>query len=229
MSNSADKPQHPGFEFPAEYAQAIAQITANWAVLESNINLSIWHLAGIYPAIGACITEQIYTLDGRLKALLALLKLRRGPKSLLDKINKFGERVRKAQGIRNQIVHHTWHQSVESKEIKQLEIGAKGTLTYGFKTISLPELQADQETVRLAARLANEIREATEAALPTLPEIPLQELQPIILRSGGSEQTRSTYNTFRLFPPQPFDQLRRDHEKWRKRAGVPSLDDEKKT
>ena len=97
MSGSSEKPEFEGFEFPAEYAQCIAQVTASWPAPENNINLSIWHLAGIYPAIGACMTEQIYTLDGRLKALSALLKLRRGPQDLLDKIDKFAERVRKAR------------------------------------------------------------------------------------------------------------------------------------
>ena len=66
---SADNPPRE-FKFPAEFAAAIAEVTSYWAALEYNIDMSIWHLAGVYPAIGACITTQIYTLDGRLKALV---------------------------------------------------------------------------------------------------------------------------------------------------------------
>ncbi len=203
MSESQKDEPYRGFEFPDDYAQGIAKIISFWSALEYNINLSIWHLAGIYPAIGACITEQIYTLDGRTKALLALLKLRRAPDELVRRVNKFGEKSRKASDIRNKIAHHTWHQRTESKEMLQLEIGAKGSLTYGFKPIPIEMLKADQDTVRNAMRDAVGIRDAVEACLPTLPEIPLGELHPTVIHGRGHEQTRSIGNTFRLFPPKP--------------------------
>jgi hypothetical protein len=107
MSDSPKDEPYPGFDFPDDYAQCIAKIVSFWSALEYNINLSIWHLAGIYPAIGACITEQIYTLDGRTKALLALLKLRRASDELVRRVNRFSEKSRKAQDIRNKIAHHT--------------------------------------------------------------------------------------------------------------------------
>jgi hypothetical protein len=200
MIDSQREP-YRGFEFPDDYAQGIAKIISYWSALEYNINLSIWHLAGIYPAIGACMTEQIFTLDGRLKALLALLKLRRAPEALVTRVNKFGEKSRKAQDVRNKIAHYTWHQGTESKQMLQLEIGAKRSLTFGFKPILIESLKADQDTVRNAMREAVEIRDVTEATLPKLPEIPLGELHPIVLHGRGHEQTRSIGQTFALFPP----------------------------
>jgi hypothetical protein len=200
-----DSPKEPyrGFEFPDDYAQGIAKIISYWSALEYHINMSIWHLAGIYPAIGACITEQIYTLDGRLKALLALMKIRRAPETLVSRVNKFSEKSRKAQEVRNKIAHHTWHQGVETKEMMQLEIGAKRSLTYGFKPLPIESLKTDQDTVRNAMREAVEIRDATEAALLTLAEIPLGELHPTVLHGRGHERTRSIGQTFVLFPPKP--------------------------
>jgi hypothetical protein len=42
-------------------------------------------------------------------------------------------------------VHDTWHQSLDTKQLMQLEIGAKGSLTYDFKPIDLKALQHDME------------------------------------------------------------------------------------
>ena len=203
MSDASKISKPPGFDFPDDYSQCIAKIISNWASLEYNINICIWHLAGVYPAVGVCMTEQIFTLENRVKALLALLKLRRASKELLKRINKFAERAHKPKEIRNRVAHDTWHQGVDSKQISQLEIGAKGTLTYGFRDIMIEALRKDSETVRLASCEASELRNAIELALPTLPEIPLAELHPIVLHSGGSAQTRSTGRTFVLFPPKP--------------------------
>ena len=203
MSESSDSSDLPGFEFPGEYAQCIAQIISNWAALEYNINLSIWHLAGVYPAIGACITEQIFTLDARIKALLALLKLRRAPDGLITRLNKFAERVRKPQEVRNRVVHDTWYQGTSTKKMSQLKIGAKGTLSYAFKDIAIEDLRSDSREVTRAMSDAVKIRDSIEVALPTLPEIPLGELHPTVLHSGGSQQTRSIDNTFVLYPPRP--------------------------
>ncbi|MGA2815239.1 MAG: hypothetical protein ABSE67_02885 [Xanthobacteraceae bacterium] len=135
--------------------------------------------------------------------MLALLKLRRASDELTRRINKFSEKSRKAQDIRNKIAHHTWHQGTQSKEMLQLEIGAKRTLTYGFKPVPIATMKTDQDTVRNAMREAVKIRDAIEAALPTLPEIPLVALHPTVLLNPGHEQTRSSDKTFLLFPPTP--------------------------
>jgi hypothetical protein len=204
MEESSDKRPFEGFAFPAEFATCITEVISYWAALESNINMAIWHLAGVYPAIGACLTEQIFNLDNRLKALRALLALRKAPTTLIDRINRFSERVRKPQELRNRITHDTWHQSLDDdKGMLQLEIGAKGALTYDFKHITIESLQADRDEVRKAMREAVQIRDAIEDALPTLPEIPLKELHPIVLRSRVQRQTRSIDETFLLFPPKP--------------------------
>jgi hypothetical protein len=201
MSEQSDDPP-TGFTFPDEYAAAIAEVTSYWAALEYNIDMSIWHLAGVYPAIGACVTAQIYTLHGRLKALEALAKLRLANKKLIDKINKFDESVRTPLDIRNRITHNCWFRNKEGS-MSQLELGAKGVLTYGFKPILIDSLKKDCGKVRHAMLKATKLRDLIEDALPTLPEIPLKELHPTVLHSPGHEQTRSIYNTFLLFPPKP--------------------------
>jgi hypothetical protein len=197
-----DEPPN-GFAFPADYASCIADIVNSWATLEHNIDMSIWHMAGVYPAIGACITSQIYTLDGRLKGLQSLLKLRQAPKELTKLVNKFSERVRKPQEIRNRIIHDHWRQSLDRQRMFQLEVGAKNTLTYGFKMIAIEMLKNDRDSVKSAMMESSDIRSRIEDSLPTLPEIPLQELHPTVLHPHSHKRTRSTDNTFLLFPPKP--------------------------
>jgi len=204
MAESSDEKPSRGFVFPAEFAASIAGVISAWSALEYNINMAIWHLAAVYPAVGACMTEQIFTLDNRLKALKALLSLRKAPDEILRRVNKFSDRVRKPQELRNRITHDTWHQLVDgTQRMSQLEIGAKGVLTYGFKPITIETLRAEHEEVKKAMMEAVSIRDAIEAALPTLPEIPLKELHPTVLHGRGHEQTRSTDQTFLLFPPKP--------------------------
>ena len=203
MTEPSNDDSQKGFIFPNDYASCIADIIGSWAALEHNIDMSIWHLAGIYPAIGACITSQIYTLEGRLKALRSLLELRQAPKKLVVRVNKFSERVRKPQEIRNRITHDTWHQETQSNNMMQLEIGAKGTLTYGFKQIPIEILKVDRDEVKNVMFETAYIRGTIEATLPTLPKIPLKELHPIVLDHQNHIQTRSIDKTFLLFPPKP--------------------------
>jgi hypothetical protein len=193
-----------GFKFAPEYTQKIAEITACWSCLEYQISMCIWHLAGVYPAVGACISSQIFTLDGRLKALKSLLTLRRAPEELCKRINKFSERVRGPLELRNRVIHDQWFSDDRTPALmQQMEIGAKGTLTYGFKPVPIAQLKDDHSKIVSAMIEASEIRDAVEDALPTLPEIPSRELHPIILHGPGHERTRSSDKTFLLFPPKP--------------------------
>lgn len=194
-----------GFEFAPEFAEQIAEITACWSCLEYYISMSIWHLAAVYPAIGACITSQIYTLDGRLKALASLMVLRRVPEALQTRVNKFAERVRGPSEIRNRIIHDQWFTSPRPAEMKQMEMLARGTLKYGFKSVTVESLREDHAKIVKVMREAADIRSAIETALPTLPEIPLKELHPTVLHDKGHEQTRSRHKSFLLFPPKPSE------------------------
>ena len=99
----------PGdFKFVPEHAEQIAHGCNLWAMLEYYINNSIWALADIEPAIGACMTSQMYTMNARLSALLALLKFRRADQKIIDKVNKFTANVRDAQEARNRVAHDVW-------------------------------------------------------------------------------------------------------------------------
>ena len=169
------------FSFIPEYADCIARVASVWSRLEYDVNIAIWKLADVRPAMGACMTSQIYTLRGRLDALLALAKLRRVSDPIIKKINKFGEDSRSGQEIRNRIIHDQWLQDhLNPGQMGHLRITAARILEFKIKPVIFPELAADLERLEDLQARFHEIRQEIEAALPTLPEIPQSELHPII-------------------------------------------------
>jgi hypothetical protein len=92
----SDNPALPEFKWAPGFSEVIAQIANNWAHIEFALNQSIWLLAGIADDSGACITSQIFTVQGRLSAIKSLLDLRGDPKHLISKVNKFSESIRNA-------------------------------------------------------------------------------------------------------------------------------------
>jgi hypothetical protein len=168
------------FAFIPEFADCIARIASLWARLEYDVNASIWALAELRPALGACITAQIYTLQGHLSALLALAKLREVDAILIKRINKFADDVRVGQDIRNRVIHDLWlNDRGTPGNMGHLRITADKTLKFVIESVPLFELTAQVEKVEALVTVFASIRKAIEAALPSLPEIPQTKLHPI--------------------------------------------------
>lgn len=169
------------FSFVPQYADAIARAASVWARLEYDVSIVIWALADVRPALGACMTAQIYTLQGRLAALLSLAKLREVDHSILKQINRFADDVRGGQEIRNRIIHDLWlNDSVHPEQMAQLQITAAKKLEFAIDPVRFSELTADLEKLEDFQTRFLAIRKVIEAALPTLPEIPQTKLHPII-------------------------------------------------
>ena len=89
MAKSTRRPASPGedFDLPADLPPAalrsIGAIATDWSALEFRISDLTWRLAAVYPALGACITAQIYTFNARVDALIALLRLRQADTKLI--------------------------------------------------------------------------------------------------------------------------------------------------
>jgi len=169
------------FSFIPEYADCIARVATVWARLEYDVSVSIWALADVRPAMGACITSQVFTLRGKLDALLSLAKLRKIDAAIIKKINKFADDVRGGQEIRNRIIHDQWLQNnYDPSTMGHMRITAAKLLEFKIKAVLLPDLAADLEKLEDLQARFHAIRKEIEAALPTLPEIPQSELHPII-------------------------------------------------
>jgi hypothetical protein len=179
MANNLE-PEPKEFHFIPEYANQIAHGGNHWAYLEYYINSSIWALANVAPALGACMTSQIFTLHARLNALLALLKFRKADAELITKVNKFAEQVRDAQEARNRMAHDLWLlDTFNPGTMGKMRVTAEKALRFHIKSFPLEELKADVEKINVRRLEFGEIRREIERALPTLPEIPHRELHPI--------------------------------------------------
>lgn len=167
------------FKFLPEYADCIANVASSWATLEYHISSAIWGICKLEPVAGACVTSQIYTVQGKLSALLALLKLHQAPEALVTRVNKFSERVRGPQEMRNRIIHDIWLvNNFDSSVMGRLEVTAPKKLSFKAADVQLTELQQQLASISEARTEAYEIRKAIQAALPTLPGIPSSELHP---------------------------------------------------
>ena len=174
------------FSFIPEFSDCIARIATCWARLEYDVNAAIWALAEVRPALGACMTSQIYVFNARLSALLALAKVRRVDEAIITRINKFAEKVRAGQDKRNRAVHDIWLNDQKTPwNMGRLRITAEKKLNFKIKSVMFPELAADLELIENLSTEFRAIRDAIEAALPTLPEIPHTELHPIIETPEG--------------------------------------------
>ena len=185
MTSQDDKPTK-GFTFVPAYAELIAHAANRWAYLEYYINKSIWLLADCKPAIGACMTSQMYTLNAKLSALLSLLKLRKVDQVIIDKVNKFSSGSRDALEARNRTVHDLWLlDNLHPGQMGKLRITADKILQFHISEVGLVALKADVETIERRRVEAGEIEEAIRRVLPTLPEMSPTELHPITETPGN--------------------------------------------
>jgi hypothetical protein len=181
MPQPPEQPAEWAFSFVPEFADCIARIASCWARLEYDMNASIWSLSETRPAFGACITSQIYTTQGRLNAILALGKFRQLDARLMKRLNKFSEKIRIGQDVRNRTVHDMWlNDNISSAHMGHLVITANRVLEMKIQSVSLPELRDDLEKVEDIQTEFLKIRRAIDDALPSLPEMSHEELHPIV-------------------------------------------------
>jgi hypothetical protein len=175
-------PTKPGdLAFVPAYADQIAHGCNLWASLEYYINSSIWALADVEPSIGACMTAQMYTTNAKLSALLALLKFRRADQNIIDKVNRFAANVRDAQEARNRVAHDMWLlDSANPGNMGKLRITADKTLNFDILPVPIENLKKEVKKISDRRFEFAGIHDEIMAALPTLPEIPREELHPII-------------------------------------------------
>jgi hypothetical protein len=153
-------------DIPSEFYEMTGRITCDWAILEILVNDCIWALSGIHYGAGACITSQIYTFDGRMKGLIALLNLRKA-NDFAKKVNLFWEGSRKASETRNRVAHDPFFS--EKGEAWQLSITANKLLKIERSKKDIKDLRNDQKLVERKLLEFVVIYEELRALLPSLP------------------------------------------------------------
>ena len=133
------------------YQAAIGRITTAWSDFEFEVNRAIWELAGIDGEHGVCLTAQIYSIQGRINALIALAHLEGASKTTIGKLNKFAShKVEPLSQKRNRIVHDPWCRGKETEIVGQILATAQRKLDYRIREVTLEYLKATwQEILRL--------------------------------------------------------------------------------
>lgn len=125
---------------PESHHAAVGKVAAYWSVLEKLAERAIWRFAKVDDGPGACITSQIYSLEVRLKALIAILKLRDLSGALVGKLNKFAGDMSGLGEQRNRVVHDPWTLDLTSGVPQRLQITAKRTLVMGYQPVPTEEV-----------------------------------------------------------------------------------------
>jgi hypothetical protein len=108
------------------------------------------------------------------------MRLRSVNAKLLRKVNRFAERVRAPQELRNRIIHDQWVNDRHNPEqMGRIEIVAPRALTMEIKPVTIEELRADLEKISDCRFEFGAIRHEIRGALPTLPQMSQRELYPI--------------------------------------------------
>jgi hypothetical protein len=168
------------FKFIPQYADRIASIASCWAHIEYYVNNSIWIVAAVDSKTGACMTSQIYTLQGRLAALLSLLKLHGAPNGIISRVNKFTDTIRGPQENRNRVIHDIWLMDNRNPEtMGRLETTAPKKLQFKVTDVPLETLQAVYNEMSACRMEFYQIRKDIVDLRPTFPGIPESERDPI--------------------------------------------------
>jgi hypothetical protein len=119
----------------------IGEVANEWAMLEFDVNETIWELANVEQQAGACITSCIGSMNQRTRALSALVGMRGGKKELLGEITKFINKIDGISRQRNRVVHDPWYIRNDTNEPHQLQITVDKTLEFDF--IAVPTIDVE--------------------------------------------------------------------------------------
>lgn len=148
-----------------EYYLFVGKIVTNWSMLEARLASAIWRIGEIHDAIGASITSQIFTLDGKVKALQAILR-EKGFQKEAANLGAVIDGIKGLSETRNRIVHDPVH--FMNGEVHRLEIKANRHLSFGYQKVDLNKMMRIVDHINDAD---TRIQEALKPALDAIPRI----------------------------------------------------------
>lgn len=153
-----------------DHYSAIGRVAASWAALEAMVCSAIWQIGEIPDDIGACVTSQIFTFDGKIKALISILEAREDLDNTISELNKFHEDARNIAAFRSRTLHDSWIHDLNTNTPYRLQITADKKLIMEYKPAPTGKLRQNAEkTAKLIERL-NEILKPAIERFPALPK-----------------------------------------------------------
>jgi hypothetical protein len=116
----------------------VGRVASEWAHIEHILDLTIWKLAEIPNARGACITSQILGINPRCKAIASLGANRLSP-NLLKEFRKLANDSFVVSDLRARIVHDPWYMEVSGKTA-QFKAMPVSDPRYGIQDVSDSEI-----------------------------------------------------------------------------------------
>jgi hypothetical protein len=139
----------------ASHHQALGRVAVSWAKLEYEICLSIWRLAAIDRATGACMTSQILGAGRLLETYIALAKLRDLPSRIVARLHKFQEQTYVLSERRNRLIHDSW--TYDPPGATRWEVRVKGKLTMEARSEATEDVNAAAAAIDRHSTKLNEI------------------------------------------------------------------------
>lgn len=155
----------------------VGRIASQWAALDHAIDQTIWLLAEVTPALGACITTQLTSTSARIRVLHALLLLRDGSDAIIAKLNRFNAKMYSALEKRNRAVHDPWGIDDASGSVSQIRVAlVNKEIRLEEVPIQMAELFSD---LRLVSRQLNTFMVVRAEILSWLEASPQKWREPL--------------------------------------------------
>jgi hypothetical protein len=118
------------------------RVADGWAMFEFHLDRTLWRIAAVNDAAGACITAQMLSVHGRLRALRSLVALAGGTRHLIKEINKIAAASEGLAEQRNRLVHDPWMMNVTKRTVGKMRITARGKLDFRYVPVTDTEVSA---------------------------------------------------------------------------------------
>ena len=156
-------------EIPVDHLAAIGEVANAWAVLEFQIDLTIWWLMDTPQMVAACVTAQLMSIHPRLRALQALVNLRGGSRELGTQIASFAGELGGLVESRNRAVHDPRMAMVMKDAVQRLNIPAQRRIKFGFVDETVPDLKKTHDSIKRQIRRFNLLHKKIVAEIQALP------------------------------------------------------------
>ena len=149
------------------YYLLVGKIVKNYAALEVLVCSAIWQIAEIPDNVGACLTSNIYSLEAKIKALQAILRVKGDFESTARELATFYDGIRGLSEFRNRIVHDAT--SEKDGVMGRLEITANKKLKMEFVPEDLISMNTKGNEIDDAFDKLKVILKPAIEAFPPLP------------------------------------------------------------
>jgi hypothetical protein len=170
--DEAELEDRPSF-IPIEYDAEVGRIARAWAHLEFSVDLVTWELCEIPHEFAACLTAQMFQMQSKIKALIALASVRGFSDEIILELKKFNSKeISALQQKRNRAVHDSRHVHESTGKVNRLQITADGSLTFGMQDEPIDKLRETRKKIEDTIFRFIDIRGRLLAQLPALRDKP---------------------------------------------------------